>query len=51
MNRVDKTFKHMYTKAGKYGGYIEYTYHGSSIIKKYDLSEYKDKISLLNIVR
>ena len=41
----------MSTKAGSISGYVESTYQEGTIIMKYDLSEYKDKLSFLNLMQ
>ena len=48
---LDRKSKHLSTKAGENRGYVESTYQGGSIIMKYDLNEYKEKLSFLNIVQ
>ncbi len=51
MTGFDKRSEHMYTNAGKNRGYVESTYQGGSIIMKYDMNEYRDKLSSLNLVQ
>ncbi len=51
IKELDRRSKHMYTKAGENRGYIESTYQGGSIFMKYDMNEYKDKLSSLNLVQ
>ncbi len=48
---LDMDSKHMYTKASEIRGYIESTYQGGSIILKYNMNEYTDKLSSLNLVQ
>ncbi len=48
---LDRRSEHMYTNESEIRGYVESTYQGSSIIMKYDLSEYKDRLSTLNMVQ
>lgn len=51
IKELDKRGIQMYTKAGKNSAYVESIYQGGSIMMKYDLSEYKDKLSSLNLVQ
>jgi hypothetical protein len=51
MTELDRRSEHMYTKAGEISGYVESTYQGGSIIMKYDMNEYRDKLSSLNLVQ
>ena len=41
----------MYTKPGEFSGYVDSMYQGGSIYMKYDLNEYNEYLSSLNLVR
>ncbi|MCK4505750.1 MAG: hypothetical protein KAW14_09045 [Candidatus Aegiribacteria sp.] len=51
IKELDECGKHTYTKVCKNRGYVESTYQGGSIIKKYDMNEYRNKLSSLNLVQ